>query len=143
MSKLSYLYFTKKKGMNCILCRISESSPEIRENMLNLSNSYTLICKERESLIMAYEHYALFLGTFKDKAIADALITMKRQYNARLELDAFGSKLGQMEEKKLKYSILTIDLLLVPQEQRKWLFWKKNWPSNVHSSMNPKLNISN
>ena len=81
---------------------ISESSKDIRENMMYLANSYTMICKERDSLIMAYEHYALFLGTFKDKAIADALITMKRQHSARLELDAYGSKLGQMEEKKLK-----------------------------------------
>lgn len=70
--------------------------------MLHLSASYSTVCNERNSLILAYEQYATFLNTFKNKAIADAIITIKKQYNARVELDAFGSKLGQLEEKKLK-----------------------------------------
>lgn len=50
----------------------------------------------------AYEQYAEFLKTFQKKAIGDALETMKKQRTSRLELDAYGSKLGQLEEKKLK-----------------------------------------
>jgi hypothetical protein len=73
--------------------------------MLYLSDSYAGICRERAALIQAYEHYHTFLGTFKDKAIADALITMKKQHASRVELDAYGTKLGQMEEKKLKYLV--------------------------------------
>lgn len=60
------------------------------------------VCKERTLLIQAYDHYAAFLETFRKKAIADALATMKLQHTSRLELDAYGSKLGQLEEKKLK-----------------------------------------
>jgi hypothetical protein len=71
--------------------------------MLHLSRSYQQVCQERAALILAYEQYAQFLKTFKDKAVTDALHTMKKQHQARLELDAYGSKLGQLEEKKLKY----------------------------------------
>jgi hypothetical protein len=70
--------------------------------MLHLSSSYQDICKERELLMTAYEQYAEFLKTFQKKAIGDALETMKKQRTSRLELDAYGSKLGQLEEKKLK-----------------------------------------
>jgi hypothetical protein len=81
---------------------VLEAEGSIRDNMLHLSQSYTQICSERSALILAYEQYAEFLRTFKDKAIADALVTMKKQHTARLELDAYGSKLGALEEKKLK-----------------------------------------
>ncbi len=70
--------------------------------MLYLSQSYSEVCRERALLIAAYEQYAEFLTTFKVKAIGDALQTMKKQHQSRLELDAYGSKLGQLEEKKLK-----------------------------------------
>jgi hypothetical protein len=73
--------------------------------MLHLSESYQQVCDERDVLIQAYDQYAIFLRTFKEKAIGDAIITMKRQHNARVELDAFGSKLGQLEEKKLKFQV--------------------------------------
>ncbi|KAJ3305429.1 hypothetical protein HDV03_001523 [Kappamyces sp. JEL0829] len=81
---------------------ISEPDGPIRENMLYLSQSYHQVCAERSLLVSAYEQYAEFLKTFKKKAIGDALETMKKQHSARLELDAYGSKLGQLEEKKLK-----------------------------------------
>ncbi len=71
--------------------------------MLHLSSSYQTICNERSVLIAAYEQYAQFLHTFQRKAVGDALDTMKKQHASRLELDAYGSKLGQLEEKKLKY----------------------------------------
>jgi len=92
-TELSLWY--KKEG-------ISESEGPIRDNMLHLSRSYQQVCQERAALILAYEQYAQFLMTFKDKAVADALHTMKKQHQARVELDAYGSKLGQLEEKKLK-----------------------------------------
>lgn len=53
-------------------------------------------------MIQAYEGYLDFLRTFRKKAIGDSLETMKKQNYARLELDSYGSKLGQLEEKKLK-----------------------------------------
>ena len=81
---------------------MTEAAGSIRDNMLHLANSYQEICRERGLLIAAYEQYVQFLHTFKKKAVADALETMKRQHAARLELDAYGSKLGQLEEKKLK-----------------------------------------
>lgn len=92
-SELSIWY--KKEG-------VLEPEGPIRENMLYLSQSYFQVCAERNALILAYDQYAEFLRTFKDKAIADALVTMKKQHIARLELDAYGSKLGGLEEKKLK-----------------------------------------
>ncbi len=93
----------RKEGFGVLSnCRISEPAGPIRENMLYLSQSYHDICRERSALISAYEIYVEFLLTFKKKAIGDALDTMKKQHAARLELDAYGSKLGQLEEKKLK-----------------------------------------
>jgi Arfaptin-like domain len=70
--------------------------------MLYLSESYLSICHEREGLLKAFEQYIEFLATFREKAVGDALSTMKFQNSARLELDAYGTKLGQLEEKKLK-----------------------------------------
>ncbi|KAI8894448.1 Arfaptin-like domain-containing protein [Globomyces pollinis-pini] len=92
-TELSLWY--KKEG-------VSESQGPIRENMLYLSQSYGNVCSERTLLIQAYTQYAEFLETFRKKAIADALETMKKQHTSRLELDSYGSKLGQLEEKKLK-----------------------------------------
>jgi len=92
-SELSLWY--RKEG-------VSEPAGSIRDNMLYLSQSYSEVCRERALLIAAYEQYAEFLTTFKVKAIGDALTTMKKQHQSRLELDAYGSKLGQLEEKKLK-----------------------------------------
>lgn len=81
---------------------VSEPEGPIRENMLYLSQSYMTICHDRQSLISSYEQYLEFLSTFKTKAVGDALSTMKKQNASRLELDAYGSKLGQLEERKLK-----------------------------------------
>ena len=107
--KSSWRYGTARKGKfnySCCVflkhCRVTEAAGSIRDNMLHLANSYQEICRERGLLIAAYEQYVQFLHTFKKKAVADALETMKRQHAARLELDAYGSKLGQLEEKKLK-----------------------------------------
>jgi hypothetical protein len=99
-SELSIWY--KKEGYFFANDRVLEPEGPIRENMLYLSQSYFQVCAERNALILAYDQYAEFLRTFKDKAIADALVTMKKQHIARLELDAYGSKLGGLEEKKLK-----------------------------------------
>lgn len=85
---------------------VSEPEGSVRDNMLYLSGSYQHVCKERQILIDAYEQYIEFLATFKDKAIHDALVTMKKQHTSRLQLDAYGSKLGQLEEKKLKYLVI-------------------------------------
>lgn len=70
--------------------------------MLHLAQSYHDVVRERCALISAYDQYADFLNTFNKKAVGDVLDTMKKQHQSRLELDAYGSKLGQLEEKKLK-----------------------------------------
>ena len=92
---------------NMFVISVSEPAGSIRDDMLHLSTSYHTICTERSVLISAYEQYAQFLHTFQKKAVGDALDTMKKQHASRLELDAYGSKLGQLEEKKLKYVFLS------------------------------------
>lgn len=79
-----------------------ESEESIRKSMAELGQAYNESCQQRLPLVRAYEHYLEFLKTFREKAIGDSLETMKRQQQARVELDAYGSKLGQLEEKKLK-----------------------------------------
>ncbi|KAI8930277.1 Arfaptin-like domain-containing protein [Entophlyctis helioformis] len=79
-----------------------ESSEAIRKPMSELSQVYRTVSEERMPLIQSYEQYSQFLTVFREKAIVDALDTMKKQQVARLELDGYGSKLGQLEEKKLK-----------------------------------------
>ncbi|KAL2918168.1 Glycerophosphocholine phosphodiesterase [Polyrhizophydium stewartii] len=80
----------------------SESFESIRKPMMQLSLSYKAITEERQPVIQSYEQYYEFLRTFREKAIGDALETMKKQQVSRLELDSYGSRLGQLEEKKLK-----------------------------------------
>jgi hypothetical protein len=70
--------------------------------MVYLANSYQDVCSDRQSLIQAYESYLEFITVFRKKAIGDSVETMKKQHIARLELDSYGSKLGNLEEKKLK-----------------------------------------
>ncbi|KAI8908950.1 Arfaptin-like domain-containing protein [Gorgonomyces haynaldii] len=79
-----------------------EPEGPIRDNLIYLGTSYHAVCQERVQLIQAYETYLEFLTTFKTKAIGDSIETMKKQHTARLELDSYGSKLGQLEERKLK-----------------------------------------
>ena len=102
MWKAKFRCTIKKKG-TFALTRLVEPEGRIRENMIYMGASYQSIVQERSSLINAYEIYLEFIQTFKHKAIGDCIDTMQRQYNARLELDGYGSKLGQLEEKKLKY----------------------------------------
>jgi hypothetical protein len=70
--------------------------------MVYLANSYQDGCAERQGLIQAYESYLDFIIVFRKKAVGDSVETMKKQHIARLELDSYGSKLGNLEEKKLK-----------------------------------------
>lgn len=70
--------------------------------MIYLADSYKGSVAERQPLIQAYEYYLEFLITFRKKAIEDSVETMKKQHLSRLELDSYGSKLGNLEEKKLK-----------------------------------------
>ncbi|KAJ8329548.1 hypothetical protein BDV3_001357 [Batrachochytrium dendrobatidis] len=79
-----------------------ESFESIRKPMMQLSLSYKAAVDERAPVLQSYEQYLEFLRTFKEKAIGDALETMKKQQLTRLELDSYGSRLGQLEEKKLK-----------------------------------------
>ncbi|KAH6566138.1 hypothetical protein BASA50_006277 [Batrachochytrium salamandrivorans] len=79
-----------------------ETFESIRKPMMQLSLSYKALVDERMPLVQSYEQYIKFLGTFREKAVGDALETMKKQQISRLELDSYGSRLGQLEEKKLK-----------------------------------------
>ena len=58
--------------------------------------------KERQPLLTSLEAFLSFIKTFNSKAIGDSLDTIKRQATARQELDSYGSKLGSLEEKRIK-----------------------------------------
>jgi hypothetical protein len=82
----------------------------VYDNLVYLAASYQSVCSERVPLIQSYETYLEFINTFRKKAIGDAIETMKKQHTARLELDSYGSKLGHLEERKLKYYNLIQDI---------------------------------
>eukprot|EP00842_Homolaphlyctis_polyrhiza_P002346 jgi/Hompol1/3111/HPOL_003153-RA len=79
-----------------------EPFQSIRQPMLQLSESYRVVSDERAPVLQSYEQYQEFIRIFREKAVGDALETIKKQAVSRLELDSFGSRLGQLEEKKLK-----------------------------------------
>lgn len=101
--KQKSLCIISRRGIFSSKHRLVESSGLIRDNLIYLASSYQSVCAERVPLIHAYETYLEFINTFRKKAIGDSIETLKKQHIARLELDSYGSKLGHLEEKKLKY----------------------------------------
>lgn len=69
---------------------------------MGLGMLYHQSTKQRQSSILALNTFLTFIINFRDKAIKDTLDTRDRQVIARQELDAFASRLGQMEERNLK-----------------------------------------
>ncbi|KAJ3300433.1 hypothetical protein HK104_000491 [Borealophlyctis nickersoniae] len=79
-----------------------EEIEDVGRNLVHLGINYHSECKERGPLITSLEAFLSFIKTFNNKAIGDLLDTIKRQSTARQELDSYGSKLGSLEEKKIK-----------------------------------------
>ena len=74
----------------------------MRTQLVAVGTTYHSICKQRQVLIDALGTFAQFIHNFREKAIQDSMETRERQIKARQELDSYGSKLGQLEERKLK-----------------------------------------
>ena len=70
--------------------------------MEGLGSAYQDVCKQRQTLLTTIETFIQFAVNFRTKIIQDSLDTKDRQVLARQELDSYGSKLGQLEERKLK-----------------------------------------
>ncbi|KAJ3042926.1 hypothetical protein HDV00_006233 [Rhizophlyctis rosea] len=79
-----------------------EELEDIGRNLVHLGVTYNNEGKERQPLLTSLEAFLAFIKTFNSKAIGDSLDTIKRQATARQELDSYGSKLGALEEKRLK-----------------------------------------
>ncbi|KAJ3056175.1 hypothetical protein HK097_007781 [Rhizophlyctis rosea] len=79
-----------------------EGQEDIGRNLVHLGVNYHNECKERQPLLTSLEAFLSFIKTFNSKAIGDSLDTIKRQATARQELDSYGSKLGSLEEKRIK-----------------------------------------